>query len=231
MRVVTDFFGQVKSTWKSLWKLNYFKIHFFLSLLIFTAVIHFSCLYLSIWETREGTHIIDPLLSRISPRNFSGIIFGIVHSALLITIILKLNNPKGLLKAFQAYSLLLLIRTVIIYLLPLEPPKGMIYLEDPITGFFLNSVNVVTKDLFFSGHISAMCLFIYFTDNKIWKKYLTLVTPILAVLILWQHVHYTMDIIAAPFFAYISCKAIDKLNESWEYGIDNAIPDRVKIHR
>lgn len=231
MNDVKSFPKDVATAWKSSWGMKYFKSHVVLTVLIFVAVIHFSCLYLSIWETRVGVHMIDPLLSRITPRKFSMAIFCIVHSSLLLTLILKLKDPKGLLKAFQAYSLLLLLRTIFIYVLPLEPPVGMIYLQDPITGFFLNTVHVVTKDLFFSGHISAMCLFIYFSDNKIWKTYLKFITPVLAMLILWQHVHYTMDIIAAPFFAFICCKLVDKMNESWEFGIDNIEPDQFEMQR
>jgi hypothetical protein len=140
---------------------------------------------------------------------------------MLITLILFLKNPRLLLKGLQAYALLLSLRTVSIYLVPLETPRGMIFLQDPITAFFLNSVNTVTKDLFFSGHISAMCLFIYFSENKIWKTYLSIITPIVATLILWQHVHYTIDILAAPVFTYFSCKLIERVNEQWEYGIDN----------
>jgi hypothetical protein len=175
---------------------------------------------MSIWETRKGTLVLDPLLNHLTPHNFSIPIFCIIHSAVILSVIFNLTTPRELLKAFQAYALLLVMRTISIYAIPLEPPSGMIYLQDPIIGLILNNVNVVTKDLFFSGHISSMFLFIYFSQNKYWRSYLKFATPILAGLILWQHVHYTFDIIAAPFFAYLSCKLIDLLNERWEYGID-----------
>lgn len=229
MNAVQSFFKGIPKAWKSCWSIKYFKVHFFFSFILFASVIHFSCLYLSIWETRTGISIIDPLLSRLPPREFSVQIFSIVHSSLLITLVLFLATPKKLLKALQAYALLLFFRTLFIYIFPLEAPKGMIFLQDPITAFFLNSVNVVTKDLFFSGHISAMCLFVYFTDNKVWKTYLMFATPLLALLILWQHVHYTIDIVAAPFFAFICCKFVDVVNERWEFGIDNIESERLEI--
>ena len=231
MAVVRTFLKEILFSWKSWWLVNYFKTHLFFTIIIFAAVIHFSCLYLSIWESRTGFIIQDPLLSRLTPKEFSLQIFSIVHSSILITFILLLDNPKAILKALQGYSLALFLRTVSIYFVPLEPPAGMIFLNDPITASFLNSVHVVTKDLFFSGHISAMCVFIYFSKNKIWKTYLMLITPFLAVMILWQHVHYTLDIIAAPFFTYLCCKCIDKLNEIWAYGIDNLESQMVSIKR
>lgn len=191
-----------------------------MTITVFIAVIHYCTLYMSIWETRKGTLILDPLLNRIPPHDFSLPIFCIIHSALVLSLLLNLITPKQLLKAFQAYSLLLIIRTLCIYYIPLERPTGMIYLQDPITAFFLNNVNVVTKDLFFSGHISTMCLFMYYSPKKFWRSYLMFVTPLLAGLILWQHVHYTVDIVAAPFFAFATCKFIDVLHERWEYGVE-----------
>lgn len=208
-------------SWKKWWSIKLFRIQLILTLLTFVIILHYSCLFISIWEARIGVVVHDPVLNMLSPKNFSIPIFFIVHSSIVITFILLLDEPNVLTKAFQAYSLALFLRTVSIYFVPLEAPKGMIFLEDPITASFLNSINVVTKDLFFSGHISAMCVFIYFSTHKIWKKYLLFITPILAILILWQHVHYTLDIIAAPFFTFLCCKLVDIVNKRWNYGIDN----------
>ncbi len=220
MNSVTQFFSDIKSSWKLLWQSKMFKIHFVLTFVIFAVVTHYCTLYISVWETRKGTLLLDPLLHHITPRDFSIPIFCILHSAILLSAFFNLSTPKELLKGFQTYALLLIMRTAFIYFIPLEPPTGMIYLNDPVVGMFLNKVNIVTKDLFFSGHISSMCLFIYFSKIKFWKTYLKIVTPILAMLILWQHVHYTIDIIAAPFFAYICCRVIDVMNQRWEYGIN-----------
>ena len=222
MNSITQFFSDIKSAWRLGWNSKVFKIHFALTFIFFAVVGHYCALNISIWQTRRGTLLLDPLLQHLHPRDFSIPIFCIIHSAILLTAFFNLPTPKELLKAFQAYTILLLLRTIFIYAYPLEPPMGMIYLNDPVIGLIMNNVNIVTKDLFFSGHISTMCLFIYFSQNKIWKTYLKFVTPILALLILWQHVHYTIDIIAAPFFAFLCCKLVDILNERWEYGINNA---------
>lgn len=229
MRILSSYVNEVMNSWKSDWAVKGFRSHFYLTIFLFCSVLFFSCLFLSLWETRNGLVIFDPVLSRLHPREFSLPIFALVHSSMLITLILFLKNPRLLLKGLQAYALLLSLRTISIYLVPLEAPRGMIFLQDPITAFFLNSINTVTKDLFFSGHISAMCLFIYFSENKIWKTYLSIITPIVATLILWQHVHYTIDILAAPVFTYFSCKLIERINERWEHGIDNIEMSKMEV--
>lgn len=231
MDLINNFLINIVSSWKTWWSVKEFRVQLIVTILAFAAVLHYSCLFISIWEARIGMVIHDPVLNMLSPKNFSVPIFFIVHSSIIITFILLLDEPNVLVKAFQAYSLALFLRTVSIYFVPLEAPHGMIFLEDPITASFLNSINVVTKDLFFSGHISAMFVFIYFSTHKFWKSYLMCITPILAVLILWQHVHYTLDIIAAPFFTYICCKLVEKLNEKWTYGIDQLQQQIINISK
>jgi membrane-associated phospholipid phosphatase len=60
--------------------------------------------------------------------------------------------------------------------------------------------------LFFSGHTANLALLAFMVDIK-WLKYiLGICTFIVAVLLLVQHVHYTIDVLVAPFAAYISYK-------------------------
>ena len=219
MGIISGHFRNIKTAWQEAWKEKKFKNHFFLTLVTFSIVVRYCTLYISIWETRKGTILEDPLLHLLKPHDLSYPIFLLIHSSLFLSLIFLLVNPKRVLIAFQAYCVLLFVRTLTIYYVPLEPPPGMIYLNDPFIGMLINSVNVVTKDLFFSGHISTMCLFIYFSENKYWKRWLMFITPILAGMILWQHVHYTVDIMFAPIFGFACSKLVDMFNERSEYGL------------
>jgi hypothetical protein len=82
----------------------------------------------------------------------------------------------------------------------------MVPLQDPFIGHFFYSNTVITKDLFFSGHVST--LFLIFLVNPIpqLRSFFFFSTILLAILILIQHVHYTVDVLAAPLFAWISFK-------------------------
>jgi hypothetical protein len=210
---MAQYFQKISKEWEIHLQNKVFRIYLGSTLFLFTMVVHFCTKWISILECRNGICFSDSLVQLFTPKDFSIPIFCITHSAMFLSIFFNLSSPFLLLKAFQAYSLVLMLRTFFIYVIPLEPPFGMLYLNDPLVGFFLNNSNIVTKDLFFSGHISAMFVFIYFTQNKLLKSYLIYITPILAILLLWQHVHYTIDIVAAPFFAIFCCKITEKINQ------------------
>jgi membrane-associated phospholipid phosphatase len=89
------------------------------------------------------------------------------------------------------------------YLLPLEPPAQMIPLNDPFVQFF-GSGEILTKDLFFSGHTSTLFILFLITESKPLKNIFLTATVLVAIFVVLQHVHYTVDVIAAPFFAYTS---------------------------
>lgn len=87
---------------------------------------------------------------------------------------------------------------VTMYVFTLEPPAGIIPLHDPIVDVIAYGGQVFNKDLFFSGHVATLTLFVLLEERPVIKKILTLNTLIVAGLILLQRVHYTIDVVAAP---------------------------------
>lgn len=151
-------------------------------------------------QSRDGLPLPDPVLALIPPHNVTVPIFVLVYGAILLTVLSLARHPHALLLTLRAYAILVLIRITAMYLLPLDPPAGMITLVDPI--YSLGPGNIVTKDLFFSGHTSLLCLLaLTARDPRLKRLFLTCV-PIMAALLLVQHCHYAIDILAAPFFAY-----------------------------
>jgi len=84
------------------------------------------------------------------------------------------------------------------YVLTFDPPTDMILLVDPVTSYFYPDAGFA-KDLFFSGHTSTLTLMVLLESNQFirWSK--VLITATVGWLLAWQHVHYTLDIIVAPF--------------------------------
>ena len=170
---------------------------------------------MTILESRKGTRVLDPLLSYIPSHDLSPFIFLMTYIALGSFLLSGFIRPRGLIIGLQAYCLLITMRTIAIYMVPLEPPTGMILLKDPVTYFFMStpSGDYIVKDLFFSGHVSTIVLFSLSTQFPRVKNLLILLAVLVGALILVQHVHYTIDVIAAPFFSFLAYKgsaAFDK---------------------
>ena len=105
---------------------------------------------------------------------------------------------------FLSIIIIGILRCISLYVVPLAPPQGIIPLRDTfLEGSFYGN-QVLVKDLFFSGHTANLSLLIFFVDIK-WIKYvLGICTFIVAALLLKQHVHYTVDVVVAPFAAFLS---------------------------
>lgn len=86
-------------------------------------------------------------------------------------------------------------------LISLNPPAGLIPLADPITNQFYGQ-RYITHDLFFSGHTTTVFLIFLCLKKKTDRIYALSASILLGILLLVQHVHYTIDVLAAPVFTY-----------------------------
>ncbi len=169
--------------------------------------------FLAFVEARPGVNFIDPILDRFAPVDLSGVTFGLIYIALLAALAFLAREPRRLLMALQAYTVMLLFRTIAMYTLPLEPPATMIPLVDPIVGS-AGAVDLPTKDLFFSGHTSTMFL-LALSARRRWQRWIFLAATVgVAACVLAQHVHYTVDVFVAPFVAYASWRLVILLHRS-----------------
>ena len=94
------------------------------------------------------------------------------------------------------------VRAICIHLVPLSPSPGIIPLYDPVTDA-LGHEGRIMNDLFFSGHISDLTTFYLLSRNATVKRYILFCMAIVATLLVWQRVHYTIDVLMAPAFSYI----------------------------
>lgn len=165
--------------------------------------------YLRIYQLRPGYQINDLILNLLPPHNFSAPIFILEYVTLLLVVIFLLPYPDRFVKGLQMAAIVLLARTMSVYCFALEPPKDMIVLYDPLASFFLHTKDIiVTKDLFFSGHISILALVCLVATNKYIKGWSIIATVLVAAMLLCQHVHYSLDVFCAPFVAFGSYKFV-----------------------
>ena len=185
--------------WRLAWKRKEFRIKALIYLVIFVIISIITLPYFKYIELRTGYQLDDPILKLIPARNFSSLIFILMYGIAVTNILFLLKDPARFMKYAEVYALVIFARLICIFLTPLEAPIGVIPLED----FFIYGKDVITKDLFFSGHISSLFLLYLIADKPI-LKYINLTTTILvSFLILVQHIHYTIDIIAAPAMVWM----------------------------
>ena len=191
----------VKHNWSAFWAEPGRRLEFIFSFALLTAVMVGMLKFLHYNETRAGRTLRDPLLAIFQPIDLSGLTFFLLYLGLIVTIIMLMPRPGRLLVGMQVYAVYAALRILAMYIVPLEPPEGIIPLTDPLmqwahTGAQLN------KDLFFSGHTATM--FIYYLvlpHGRVRKVYLVGFLMMAACLII-QRVHYSIDVIAAPFFCF-----------------------------
>ncbi|UAY53377.1 sphingomyelin synthase family protein [Ferruginibacter albus] len=189
--------------WATAWQDKLFRKKILISVLLLTILFSGYPAFFQYLERRSGATLNDVVLNAIPPTDVSVPIFLFIWSTTLLAIIRAVKQPLFFLTFVNAYCVLCILRYLTLYFVPLDAPKGLIPLIDPISNM-LYGKKFITKDLFFSGHTSTLFLFCLSFQQRL-DKYFSLGTALLVgILVLIQHVHYTIDVIAAPFFAFLS---------------------------
>ncbi len=182
----------------------------------FTGLIKMQFL---IWnEARRGSRLDDIILNQIDAKDLSLIISILTLAALCAGFINIVQKPIILIYALNTFTLILIFRMVGMYFIPLEPPHDIIPLRDVVLEATFYSGNVLLKDLFFSGHTAHIFLMALLTDIQWLKRYLLISGTIVALLLLIQHAHYTIDVLAAPIFSILAYKLNIRLTNKWLTG-------------
>jgi hypothetical protein len=196
--------SKINQVWKDAMADPFYKKRFQFGLMIWMIVLIAFPFFFDFIENREGILLNDFIINNIPVYDVSIPTFLIIWSMFLLFLYRAIFEPELLLLFIWGFIFLSLSRFISIYLLPLNPPQQLIALRDPITNIFYgNKHGFITKDLFYSGHTSTqflMCL----CFKKRTDKILALISTIfVGTFVLIQHVHYTIDVIAAPILTYL----------------------------
>jgi membrane-associated phospholipid phosphatase len=188
-----------KLTWTQPYKLKNVQYKLIASIVVLAVVLYFYSNFLDHIELREGFSFNDPVLDLFHPVNLTWLIFTTIYLSLLAGIIILIKNPLKLTFTVQVYTLLILVRMMAMYTVPFNPPPSMIPLNDPFVQFF-GTGKLLTKDLFFSGHTATVFMLFLVVDRKPYRQIFLILTIVVGISVLLQHVHYFIDVFAAPFF-------------------------------
>jgi hypothetical protein len=188
--------------WAEVWKISSFRWKFWTGMIIFVGILISLPYFFDAIEDRNGHVISDFILAHIPAHNTSVAVFFLIWSCCLLLIYRIYRDPMMLLVMLWAYDGVTLLRMACISLISLNPPPGLIPLADPITNQFYGHV-YITHDLFFSGHTTTVFLVFLCLKKKADRIYALFASVILGILLLVQHVHYTIDVLAAPLFTFL----------------------------
>ena len=156
--------------------------------------------FLDFIERRSGVILADPVLQLFTPVDVTWMTFLLIYLSVILAIIFLSREPRRLMVAMQAYIIMILMRMLSMYLIPLDPPPLLIPLADPFVESL--SSGTLTRDLFFSGHTATLFLFYLTASHQLLRRIFLLFTILVGICVLIQHVHYTIDVVAAPFYSY-----------------------------
>jgi len=197
--------------WKSFFNNKRNRTEFILTVVPLAILMIAFSQFLQFIEQREGISLPDPLLKAFNPINLTWLTFTLIYLSIIFFLFSLRKDPYKIMIALQAYGLMVIFRTIAMYLVPLEAPKTILLLNDPFVQLF-GKGEILTKDLFFSGHTATLFLLFLLTKNKILKIIFLVSTVTVGIAVLLQHVHYSIDVFVAPFVAYSAFKIITNLH-------------------
>lgn len=194
--------------WKQYLNIQGNKSFFAFSFLGCTVLMIASAKYLVYNAANSGQVLYDPFMELLPPFDFSRYIFILEYLCVIITVFYISDKPAAFVRAIWTVTALFWLRSLTVTIIPLSPPSEMIFLVDPFAQYFFGEGNAVTNDLFFSGHVSLLMLFYFMVENRWLKGFILVSTIAVGLMLIWQRVHYTGDVLFAPVVTYALVKLI-----------------------
>jgi hypothetical protein len=189
------------------WKTRSFISQSLFTLLYIGCILTILPRFLDAIEHRQGVILADPVLRLLPPVDLTWLTFLLIYVSILTCVLILVRSPQHLLLALQAYGTMVVFRMLAMAITPLDPPPDMLALKDPFVEFF-GTGRTLTRDLFFSGHTATIFVLSLVSPYRFAKRMYALSTALVAICVLLQHVHYTVDVLAAPFFAFGSVQLV-----------------------
>lgn len=199
---LTIFMHTKQLTWRFAWDYPAFRVKLISGILLMGLIVYYlQDFFVFVQSRTNGILVHDRVLEILPAHDVSVYIFLVLYPASGLFFLRVRKNTTLCITALWGYIFLCLIRMLTISLIPLEAPKQLVHMTDPFSVIFYGS-NMITKDLFFSGHTATLFLVGLCLENKREKIIIFCGTAVLGILLLIQHVHYTADVLAAPVFSY-----------------------------
>jgi hypothetical protein len=175
---------------------------FLVGLILFGLAVVFQ-FYASAYSDRVPSNSVPDLLLGILPIvNLNAVIVEGALGVIAGTILLLFAKPKYLIFTLKAAAIFIATRAVFVAVTHLGIYPGQI---NPDNGFFdrIYTGLGLEAGFFFSGHTGLTFLMsLIFWDEKFWRYVYIAISIIFGISVLLAHVHYTIDVLAAPYMTY-----------------------------
>jgi len=192
---------RLKQNWQNAYDTSLKRIKLLVGTICIVAIINIMPSFFRNIELRNGVVLNDWILLHLPSFDVSVPIFTIIWGIGILMMFRALYKPSICTTYIWTLIFVCIARFLSITLVNLDPPPGLVPLVDPLTGYFYGHA-YITKDLFFSGHTATLVLIFLHLEKKSDKIIALAATLVLMFLLLIQHVHYSMDILAAPVIVY-----------------------------
>jgi hypothetical protein len=203
---------KLKQNWQNAYNTSLKRVKLLIGTILIVAIINIMPAFFRSIETRNGPVLNDWVLAHLPAYDVSVLIFAIIWGMGLLMAVRAFYKPSICTTYIWTLILVCIARFISLSFVQLDPPVGLIPLVDPLTSYFYGHA-AITKDLFFSGHTSTMVLIFLNLDKRTDKIIAFIAALAVMFLLLIQHIHYTMDVLAAPVIVYCLfrfVKALDK---------------------
>jgi hypothetical protein len=201
----------VSGLWRAAWRAKGFRKRVLVTAPTLAVTLYVLTRFLRWVEARPGVVLDDPLLRMFTPIDLNWVTFIFIYGGLIAGVAILRRSPERCLLAFQSYAVMVVFRMIAMLLVPLDPPAMLFPLLDPLVETF-GTGEQLTRDLFFSGHTATLFLLFLVMPSKATRILFLLCVLSVALCVLLQHVHYTIDVVAAVFVAYCANAVTRNLN-------------------
>lgn len=160
--------------------------------------------YASAYVNRVSSNSVSDLLLNILPVvNLNWLIVEGALCAIGVSLILILAKPQYLLFTIKAAAIFIATRAVFIAATHIGIYPGQV--NPDTTGIFDRTYTGLGLEagFFFSGHTGLPLLMsLIFWDERFWRYTYIVLAIAFGIAVLFAHVHYTIDVLAAPYMSY-----------------------------
>ncbi|MFA6519529.1 MAG: phosphatase PAP2-related protein [Candidatus Paceibacterota bacterium] len=164
---------------------------------------HYANIYAFAYSERPtSSYVGDLFLDNLPAVDLNLIIIEGAFLSIVLGTLYVLSKPRHILFALKALALFIIIRALFISLTHVGVYPTHI---DPGSGFFADIYSYLNFQLgfFFSGHTGLPFLMaLVFWDHRTARMVFLSLSVVFGVAVLLAHIHYSIDVLAAPFMAY-----------------------------